>query len=195
MREPLRFEEYCVLDYIFTGRKKQLKSPGRRREEFEREGKPAGIFVARQRERPPLRSTGSWRTFIFTRREKTGNINSMKYGAKAIKQAKLELWPNPSPDRDYSIDITYPEFTCLCPRSGYPDFASIRINYTPDKKVVELKALKLYLNSFRDRSISHEAVTNLIFDTLSGNLKPRSLEVVGDFNVRGNVKTVIRVVL
>ena len=119
----------------------------------------------------------------------------MKYGAKAIKQAKLELWPNPSPDRDYSIDITYPEFTCLCPRSGYPDFASIRITYTPDKKVVELKALKLYLNSFRDRSISHEAVTNLIFDTLSGNLKPRSLEVVGDFNVRGNVKTVIRVAL
>jgi 7-cyano-7-deazaguanine reductase len=138
---------------------------------------------------------GYSRTFIFTHLEKTGNINPMKYGAKAIKRAKLELWPNPSPDRDYSIDITYPEFTCLCPRSGYPDFASIRITYTPDKKVVELKALKLYLNSFRDRSISHEAVTNLIFDTLSGNLKPRSLEVVGDFNVRGNVKTVIRVVL
>jgi 7-cyano-7-deazaguanine reductase len=135
------------------------------------------------------------RTFIFTHQEKTGNINCMKYGAKAIRRAKLELWPNPSPDRDYSIDITYPEFTCLCPRSGYPDFASIRITYTPDKKVVELKALKLYLNSFRDRSISHEAVTNLIFDTLSGNLKPRSLEVVGDFNVRGNVKTVIRVAL
>jgi 7-cyano-7-deazaguanine reductase len=119
----------------------------------------------------------------------------MKYGAKAIKQAKLELWPNPHPDRDYVIDISYPEFTCLCPRSGYPDFATIRITYVPDKRVVELKALKLYLNSFRDLSVSHEDVTNVIFDALKKNLKPRSLEVVGDFNVRGNVKTVIRVTL
>ncbi len=119
----------------------------------------------------------------------------MKYGAEAIKQAKLELWPNPSPDRDYVIDISYPEFTCLCPRSGYPDFATIRVTYTPDKKVVELKSLKLYLNSFRDRGVSHEAVTNLIFDVLKKNLKPRTLEVVGDFNVRGNVKTVVRVAL
>jgi 7-cyano-7-deazaguanine reductase len=119
----------------------------------------------------------------------------MKYGTKAVKQAKLELWPNPSPDRDYVIDISYPEFTCLCPRSGYPDFATIRITYTPDKRVVELKALKLWLNSFRDQCISHEAVTNIIFDTLAKNLKPRDLEVVGDFNVRGNVKTVIRVAL
>jgi 7-cyano-7-deazaguanine reductase len=119
----------------------------------------------------------------------------MKYGTKAIKNAALLLWPNPNPDRDYVIDISYPEFTCLCPRSGYPDFATIRITYTPDKKVVELKALKLYLNGFRDTSISHEAVTNLIFDTLKNRLKPRSLEVIGDFNVRGNVKTIIRVAL
>ncbi len=119
----------------------------------------------------------------------------MKYGTKAIKQARLELWPNPSPKRDYVIDITYPEFTCLCPRSGYPDFATIRITYTPDKKVVELKALKLWLNGFRGQAVSHEAVTNLIFDTLAKQLKPRALEVVGDFNVRGNVKTVIRVSL
>lgn len=120
---------------------------------------------------------------------------SMKYGTKAIKHAGLELWPNPNPDRDYTIEISFPEFTCLCPRSGYPDFATIRISYTPDKKVVELKALKLWLNSFRDQSVSHEAVTNLIFDTLVKQLKPRSLEVTGDFNVRGNVKTLIRVTL
>jgi len=120
----------------------------------------------------------------------------MKYGTKAIEQAKkLELWPNPHPGRDYVIDISYPEFTCLCPRSGYPDFATIKITYVPNKTVVELKALKLYLNSFRDRSISHEAVTNVIFDTLKKNLKPRSLGVIGDFNVRGNVKTIIRVTL
>lgn len=119
----------------------------------------------------------------------------MKYGAKAIKTAKLEIWENPYPGRDYVIDISYPEFTCLCPRSGYPDFATIKITYVPNKKIVELKALKLYLNSFRDQNISHEAVANLIFDVLIKNLKPRSLEVVGDFNVRGNVKTVIRVAM
>lgn len=122
-------------------------------------------------------------------------MKHMKYGAQAIKQAKLELWPNPNPERDYVIDISYPEFTCLCPRSGYPDFATIGVTYTPDKKVVELKSLKLYLNGFRDKGVSHEAVTNLIFDTLVKNLKPRTLEVVGDFNARGNVKTVIRVSL
>ncbi len=117
----------------------------------------------------------------------------MKYGAKAISASKLETWDNPSPDRDYTIEIAYPEFTCLCPRSGYPDFATIAITYVPGNKIVELKALKLWLNSFRDKSISHEAVTNLIFDRLQKELKPRKLEVVGDFNVRGNVKTVIRV--
>jgi len=117
----------------------------------------------------------------------------MKYGEKAIKKAKLEIWNNPTPDRDYTIDISYPEFTCLCPRSGYPDFATIKVIYVPDKKVVELKSLKLYLNSFRNKYISHEAATNEIFDILKKNLKPRHLEVTGDFNVRGNVKTVIKV--
>jgi len=119
----------------------------------------------------------------------------MKYGEKAIKKAKLELWNNPSPDRDYTIDISYPEFTCLCPRSGYPDFATIKVIYVPDKKVVELKSLKLYLNSFRSRYISHEAAANEIFDILKKNLRPRQLEVIGDFNVRGNVKTIIRVLM
>ena len=119
----------------------------------------------------------------------------MKYGARAIKKAKLEVWDNPNPERDYTIEIVYPEFTCLCPRSGYPDFATIRIIYVPDRKIVELKALKLWLNAFRDQNISHEAVTNLIFTVLQSSLKPRSLEVTGDFNVRGNVKTVIRVTL
>jgi len=117
----------------------------------------------------------------------------MKHGEKAIKKAKLEIWNNPTPDRDYTIDISYPEFTCLCPRSGYPDFATIKVIYVPDKKVVELKSLKLYLNSFRNRYISHEAATNEIFDILKKNLRPRQLEVIGDFNVRGNVKTIIRV--
>lgn len=117
----------------------------------------------------------------------------MKYGEKAIKSVRLEIWENPYPDRDYEINISFPEFTCLCPRSGYPDYANIIIKYVPDEKIVELKSLKLYLNSFRNLYISHEESTNKIFDELKKKLKPRSLEVVGDFNPRGNVKTVIRV--
>ena len=119
----------------------------------------------------------------------------VRYGAKAIGEAQLEAWENPNPGRDYTIEITFPEFTCLCPRSGYPDFATIRVVYTPGKHVVELKSLKLYLNSFRDTAISHEAATNRIFTDLKKLLRPRKMEVVGDFNVRGNVKTVVKVSL
>src|SRR3972149_974389 len=111
---------------------------------------------------------------------------------KTLKTA-VETWDNPFPGRDYAIDITFPEFTCLCPRSGYPDFATIKILYAPGKKIVELKSLKLYLNSFRDAKVSHENATNLIFSELKKALKPKKIEVVGDFNARGNVKTVIRV--
>ena len=118
-----------------------------------------------------------------------------KYGTKAVKKAKLVAWENSNPERDYTVDISFPEFTCLCPRSGYPGFATIRLVYTPDKKVVELKSFKLYLNSFRDRAISHEGATNLIFDDLNKALKPRRMEITGDFNARGNVKTIIKVSL
>ncbi len=117
----------------------------------------------------------------------------MKYGEKAIKKISLEIWVNPYPERDYAINISFPEFTCLCPRSGYPDFAAIKINYIPAKKIVELKSLKLYLNSFRDLYISHEEVTNKIYTEIEKKLKPRFLEVTGDFNPRGNVKTIVRV--
>lgn len=118
-----------------------------------------------------------------------------KYGEKAVEEARLQAWDNPNPERDYTIDISFPEFTCVCPRSGYPDFATIKVVYTPDKLVVELKSLKLYLNSFRSRAISHEAAVNEIFDGLLKILRPRHMEVIGDFNVRGNVKTVIKVSL
>lgn len=117
----------------------------------------------------------------------------MRYGEKAIKKTTLEVWENPSPERDYEISIAFPEFTCLCPRSGYPDFATIKVNYIPAKTIVELKSLKLYLNSFRDIHISHEEVTNRIYADLKRLLKPQFIEVIGDFNPRGNVKTVIRV--
>ena len=117
----------------------------------------------------------------------------MRYGNKAIRKACLEVWDNPSAERNYEISIAFPEFTCLCPRSGYPDFATIRLNYVPAKKIVELKSLKLYLNGFRDLHISHEEVTNRIYEELKSLLRPRYIEVIGDFNPRGNVKTVIRV--
>ncbi len=117
----------------------------------------------------------------------------MKYGEKAIKSAHLETWENPHPERDYEINISFPEFTCLCPRSGYPDYANIIIKYVPGDKIVELKSLKLYLNAYRNLYISHEESANRIFADLKKKLKPRFLEVVGDFNPRGNVKTVIRV--
>jgi 7-cyano-7-deazaguanine reductase len=117
----------------------------------------------------------------------------LKYGEKEIQEAKLEPWENPYPDRNYTIDITFPEFTCLCPRSGYPDFATIKIKYIPDKYIVELKSLKLYLNKFRNQYISHEEATNKIYDDLYNLLKPRFLEVIGDWNPRGNVKTIIKV--
>lgn len=116
-----------------------------------------------------------------------------KYGEKEIKEAKLEAWDNPEKGRSYTIEIVYPEFTCLCPRSGYPDFAIIKIHYVPAEKIVELKSLKLWLNSYRDKHISHEEVTNKIYSELKKVISPNSLEVKGDFNPRGNVKTVITV--
>lgn len=117
----------------------------------------------------------------------------MKYGEEALKKAELERWDNPYPDREYVIDISFPEFSCLCPRSGYPDYATIKINYVPDRHIVELRSLKLYLNKFRDQYISHESATNKIYDDLKKLLEPRRIEVTGDWNPRGNVKTVIRV--
>ncbi len=117
----------------------------------------------------------------------------LKYGEKEILEAKLEPWPNPNPEKNYRINITFPEFSCLCPRSGYPDYATIKITYIPDKYIVELKSLKLYLNKYRNQYISHEEATNKIYDDLYNLLKPRFLEVIGDWNPRGNVKTIITV--
>ncbi len=114
-----------------------------------------------------------------------------KYGELAIEKNELEAWPNNYPDRDYIISFETAEFTCKCPRSGFPDFATIRIKYTPDQKVVELKSLKLYINGFRDKAISHEDATNTILDDLVRLLKPRWIKVTGDFNVRGNIKTIV----
>lgn len=105
----------------------------------------------------------------------------------------LGSFPNPAPQRDYEIRFDCPEFTCLCPKTGQPDFATIRIRYVPDETCVELKSLKLYLWSFRDQGAFHEAVTNHILDDLVALLSPRSLTVEGDFMVRGGIHTVVEV--
>ena len=105
----------------------------------------------------------------------------------------LETFPNPNPERDYTIAFEAPEFTCVCPMTGQPDFGIIRIRYVPDRTCVELKSLKLYLWSFRDEGTFHEAVTNRIADDLIAALAPRRMTVEGDFYVRGGIKTVVRV--
>jgi len=105
----------------------------------------------------------------------------------------LDTFPNPNPERDYEIAFEAPEFTCLCPMTGQPDFATIRIRYVPDQLCVELKSLKLYLWSYRDEGTFHEAVTNRIAGDLIAALDPRFLEVIGDFYVRGGIKTVVKV--
>ena len=104
----------------------------------------------------------------------------------------LQSFPNPRPERDYEIEFDCPEFTCLCPLTGQPDFAKIRIRYVPDAACVELKSLKLYLWTYRDQGAFHEAVVNRILDDLVAAVSPRRMSVEGDFLVRGGIHTVVR---
>jgi 7-cyano-7-deazaguanine reductase len=117
-----------------------------------------------------------------------------KYGTRMIRENKLERFENRNQDRDYTINFTCPEFTCLCPRSGFPDFATIHIEYQPGKYCVELKSLKLYINGFRDKHIFHEDVANLILDDMVQLLEPEYMKVFADFNIRGNIHTTVTVV-
>ena len=104
---------------------------------------------------------------------------------------ELETFANPAPDRDYTIRMQIPEFTCLCPRTGQPDFATLDLEYVPDRLCVELKSLKLYIWSFRDRGAFHEAVTNEIADHLEATLHARFLRLAARFNVRGGIRTTV----
>jgi 7-cyano-7-deazaguanine reductase len=115
-----------------------------------------------------------------------------KHGTRMIRENQLEGFDNRTPERDYTIQFTIPEFTCLCPISGFPDFATLHVRYVPGPRCVELKSLKLYVNGFRDRGVFHEDVVNVVLNDLVALLQPRYCEVVGDFNVRGNIKTVVR---
>jgi 7-cyano-7-deazaguanine reductase len=126
---------------------------------------------------------------VYSATEQLSNLATM-----ATKPSrKLETFPNPNPERDYEISFEAPEFTCLCPMTGQPDFATIHIRYVPDQKCVELKSLKLYLWSFRDEGTFHEAVTNRIADDLIRAIDPRFISVEGDFYVRGGIKTKVKV--
>ena len=104
----------------------------------------------------------------------------------------LATFPNPSPHRDYEIRFDCPEFTCVCPLTGQPDFATIRIRYVPDQHLVELRSLKLYVWSYRDEGAFHEDVTNRILNDFVAAARPRWVEVTGDFNMRGGIKTEVR---
>ena len=119
--------------------------------------------------------------------------SSPLYGERAISEAELICFENPNQGRPYEISIELPEFTCLCPFSGYPDFAILRVRYQPDQKVLELKAIKLYINSYRERRISHEQAANQILDDFLKASKPLWMELEADFNPRGNVHMVVRV--
>ncbi|MGB3138920.1 MAG: preQ(1) synthase [Nodosilinea sp.] len=125
----------------------------------------------------------------------SASVSTSQYGDRAILQAvaePLEKWPNPSTNV-YTVRLEHPEFTALCPRSGYPDFGTMVVDYRPGPWVVELKAFKLYINGFRDQRISHETVANQIADRLWEELEPHGLRVIGDYTRRGGVKTVITV--
>ena len=123
----------------------------------------------------------------------SNTTEKMKYGEREIAEGELITFPNPRIGRKYDVHITLPEFTCKCPFSGYPDFATIYLTYSPDQKVVELKTLKLYINSYRDRYIPHEEVVNQILDDFVAACDPLEATIKGDFTPRGNVHTVIEV--
>ena len=130
---------------------------------------------------------------MLKREEQTKAKDEIMYGERKIESGTLICFPNPNIERDYEISINFPEFTCKCPFSGYPDFATLKIIYQPNKKVIELKSIKLYLNSFRDKRISHEEVANKIIDDLVNASEPKWMQLESDFNPRGNVHTIIRV--
>jgi 7-cyano-7-deazaguanine reductase len=119
-------------------------------------------------------------------------LDDLKRGQREIQESKLEVFDNKYPHRDYEITITNPEFCCLCPRTGYPDFAVIEVRYIPDQYCIELKSFKLFINKFRDRGIFHEEATNEILEELVKVCRPRFMSITGDFNPRGNIHTMVK---
>lgn len=120
------------------------------------------------------------------------SYDGLQDSIRQLETPEIETWTNEYNDRDYTIDITNLEFTAVCPKTGLPDFATIRVTYVPDERCVELKSLKEYFLSFRDVGIFHEHVVNKVLDDFVAACRPRKVEVVGEFNIRGGLKTVVR---
>ena len=129
----------------------------------------------------------------ITKRPETADFRPVLLEFSSMSSATLETFPNPQPSRDFEIDIRCPEFTSVCPKTGLPDFGEIRITYVPDQLCVELKSLKYYLVEFRNKGIFYESVSNQILDDLVAACQPRRMTVVGDFSVRGGLKTQVTV--
>ena len=120
------------------------------------------------------------------------SYDGLQDSIRQLDTPEIETWTNEYCDRDYTIDITNLEFTAVCPKTGLPDFATIQVTYVPDERCVELKSLKEYFLSFRDVGIFHEHVVNKVLDDFVAACHPRKVEVVGEFNIRGGLKTVVR---
>lgn len=123
-------------------------------------------------------------------RKKPG-YEGLQEDVRKLKTPKIEVWQNKYPDKDYTIDIDIGEFTCMCPKTGLPDFANIHIEYIPDKTCLELKSLKLYMIFYRDIGIFHEHAVNKMLDDLVKACQPRRMHVTGEFNARGGIKTTV----
>jgi len=123
---------------------------------------------------------------------KRSSYEGLQNDIRRRRSPEIEVWKNQYPERDYVITIDIPEFTCICPKTGLPDFATITIRYIPDKTCIELKSLKYYELSYRNTGIFHENVVNKFLEDLVGACKPRWLEVTGEFNARGGIKTTVK---
>lgn len=123
---------------------------------------------------------------------KKSSYEGLQKNIRKLQAANIEVWNNQYPDRDYTITIDIPEFTCICPKTGLPDFAAITVRYIPDELCVELKSLKYYEIFYRNVGIFHENVVNKFLDDLVKACSPRWMEVVGEFNARGGIKTTVR---
>jgi 7-cyano-7-deazaguanine reductase len=151
---------------------------------------PARIPTAPPLILPALHDRGRIMRFLDMT-DPDSRVEGLRPGERAIAEAKLEPLPNPSKHREYVIHFSYPEFTCHCPMTGYPDFATIDVWMAPDATIIELKSLKLYLNRYRDYYAFHEDVTNRILDDIVAAASPRWARISADWNARGNLKTVI----
>lgn len=123
--------------------------------------------------------------------KKVSSYEDRQDDIRAMKMPEIETWENQYPDKEYTINMTIPEFTCVCPKTGLPDFATFQLSYVPAKDCIELKSFKEYMTAYREVGIFHEHVTNKILEDLVRICKPRRMELTGDFNTRGGIHTVV----